>query len=146
MGQSKALLVWLYPLCQVSLLDHELHLMDILLLLNQMLRIRGYPPRGLLVACLLMGECSTWNIGCGTIKSLTVRLYPLCQVSFLDHELHLMGILLLLNQMLRIRGYPPRVLLGTRLLMGECSTWNIGCGTVKSLTCAAILLLPSFIA
>jgi len=124
-GQSKALLVWLYPLCQVSLLDHELHLMGILLLLNQMLRIGGYPPRGLLVASLLMGECSTWNIGCGTVKSLTVRLYSYCQVSLLDHELHLMGILLLLNQMLRIRGYLPRGLLVACLLMGECSTWNI---------------------
>jgi hypothetical protein len=65
------------------------------------------------------------TLGVGRSKALLVRLYSYCQVSLLDHELHLMGILLLLNQMLRIKVYPPRVLLGACLLMGECSTWNI---------------------
>jgi len=45
--------------------------------------------RCIIVINLLM--CSTWNIACGTIKSHTCVPIPPCQVSLVDHELHLMG-------------------------------------------------------
>ena len=125
-GQSKALLVELCPLCQVSLLDHWLLLMGSLAWINQILHIGFYLLQGLPGVCLVAGECSTWNILCGWIKSIACGVVPLLP-GFTPWSLTVLHGRFSLNQsntshwVLFAPGFP-----GVCLVVGECSTWNIG--------------------